>query len=352
MLRIKLTSEDLVRTRIAATWGPLGETFFSLATLQQPQGEALFGEWRRRVNAESAARTHPASALFHEALLDLFTVTGASTSIEEGLDAVRAARADHLHTELAGAVKARVHYSRATGPWAGTAWGDIAHDRADRKELVAYLQDAHRAAVAPYWPRILSRLRAEQAGHARTLAEHGVEAMLAGLPPGFRWQRPTLEIGRGALIGTVEPAGRGLLLVPSAFCRTRPITYTSPTDDQAPVLLFIPVIRSVTDAATLLTTREGGLDEALSALLGRTRAHTLDAIGDGPCTTGQLAERISASLPTASEQATVLRRAGLVTTTRHGSAVLHTLTPLGNALLNGHHFRQPTPQPPNGRHTA
>ncbi|MFE2865830.1 hypothetical protein [Embleya sp. NPDC059259] len=104
MLRIKLTSEDLVRTRIAATWGPLGETFFSLTTLQQRQGEALFGEWRRRVHAGSAARTHPASALFHEAFLDLFTVTGASTSIEEGLDAMRAARADHLHTELAGAV--------------------------------------------------------------------------------------------------------------------------------------------------------------------------------------------------------------------------------------------------------
>ncbi|MFI6588097.1 MarR family transcriptional regulator [Embleya sp. NPDC050493] len=352
MLRITFTSEDLVRTRIAATWGPLGETFFSLTTLQQPQGEALFGAWRQRVQAESAARTHPASALFHEAFMDLFTVTGASTSIEEGLEAVRAVRADHLHAELAGAAHARVRYSRCTGPWAGTAWGDIAHHRADREELVAYLQDSHRAAVAPYWPRILSRLQAEQAGHARTLAEHGVEAMLAGLPPGFRWQAPTLEIGRGALTGTVELAGRGLLLVPSAFCQTRPITYTSPTDDQAPVLLFIPVIRNVTDAAGLLTTLESGLDKALAALLGRTRARTLDAIGGGPCTTGQLAERIRASPPSASEHATILRQAGLVTTTRHGNAVLHTLTPLGDALLNGHHFQEPIPKPPHGRATA
>ncbi|MCX4869657.1 MULTISPECIES: ArsR/SmtB family transcription factor [Streptomyces] len=337
MLRINFTSEDLVRTRVASTWGPLGETFFSLMTLQQPGCRALFGGWRQSVHAESDACRHPASALFREAFLDLFTVTGASASIEEGLEALRAARPDYLDAELVGAVQARAHYSRCTGPWAGTAWGDIAHDRADRKELLAYLQDSHRAAVAPYWPRILSRLRAEQASHARTLAEHGVEAMLAGLPPGFRWQSPTLEIGRGALTGTVELAGRGLLLVPSAFCQTRPITYTSPADDQAPVVLFIPVIRSISDAATLLTTRETGSVKALSALLGRTRAHTLEAISEGSCTTGQLAVRISASLPTASEQATVLRQAGLIATTRHGSGVLHTLTPLGSALLEGNY---------------
>ncbi|MCX4967174.1 winged helix-turn-helix domain-containing protein [Streptomyces sp. NBC_00654] len=279
-------------------------------------------------------------------------MTGVSASIEEGIEALRAARADHLHAELAGAVQARARYSRCTGPWAGTAWGDIAHDRETREELVAYLQDSHRAAVAPYWPRILSRLQAEQVSHARTLAEHGVEAMLAGLPPGFRWKSPTLEIGRGSLTGTVELDGRGLLLVPSAFCQTRPITYTSPTDDQAPVLLFIPVIRSVSDAATLLTTREFGLDKALSALLGRTRAQALHAISDGPCTTGQLAKRISASLPTASEQASVLRQADLISTTRHGSAVLHTLTPLGSALLNGHHFQAPLPGQPPQRHTS
>ncbi|MFD0265779.1 ArsR/SmtB family transcription factor [Streptomyces sp. NPDC127106] len=339
MLRIVFTSEDLARTRIASTWGPLGETLLSLTTLQQTQERALFDAWRRKVDATSAARAHPASALFHEAYLDLFTVTGAATTLEEGLEALRAARADHVHSELVGAVGVRARYTRCTGPWQGTAWGDIAYDRRDREELLAYLQDAHRSAVAPYWPRILSRLQAEQAAHARVLAEHGVEAMLAGLPPGFRWRSPVLEVGRGALTGTVELGGRGLLLVPSAFSRTGPATYTSEVDGQAPTVLFVPVIRSVADAAALLTTPERGLDKALTALLGRTRAHALDAIGRGPCTTGQLAERISASPPTASEQATVLRQAGLITTTRHGSAVMHALTPLGRALLNGHHFR-------------
>ncbi|MFB7222977.1 hypothetical protein [Streptomyces sp. NPDC056227] len=37
----------------------------------------------------------------------------------------------------------------------------------------------------------------------------------------------------------------------------------------------------------------------------------------------------------ASQHACVLREAGLVLTLRHGSSVLHTLTPLGGSLLRG-----------------
>ncbi|MFE4829034.1 ArsR/SmtB family transcription factor [Streptomyces sp. NPDC056672] len=335
MLRIHFTSEDLVRTRISTTWGPLGETFFGLMTLQQPNAGAMFGGWRRRANHESVAPAHPASELFREAALDLFTVTGQAESVDAGLEALRAASADHLQAELISAVESRARYWDRTTPWAGTAWGDPAHDREDRRELVDFLADFHRVAVAPYWPRIEARLRAEHTGHARTFAEHGVEAMLAGLPPGFRWRSPVLEIGRGPVVGDVKLDGRGLLLVPSAFCRTRAMTYNSLVDDQSPVILFMPVVRTVSDAAALLTVPGSGTLKRLVALLGRTRAHALDAIGHGPCTTGQLAERLAASPATASEHATVLREAGLIATTRHGSAVLHALTPLGEALLNG-----------------
>ncbi|MFJ1797144.1 hypothetical protein [Kitasatospora griseola] len=307
-MRITFTPQDLARTRIATTWGPLGETLLALTTLQQPHSRALFGGWRQEVQARSAALVHPASSLFRETVVDLFTVTGAASSVEEGIEALRAAPADLLHTELVGAVEARARYSRCTTPWAGMAWGDIAHDRGDREDLLSFLRDVHRVAVAPHWQRITSRLRAEQTTHALRLAQDGPEAMLAGLPPGFRWKPPTLEVGGGALTDTVDLKGRGLLLVPSAFCRTRPIACTDVRDEQSPLLLFLPVTRGFSDAAALLTTARHGTDGALSALLGRTRARTLHAIGDGPCTTGRLAERIRASLPTASEQATVLRR--------------------------------------------
>ncbi|MGY3056647.1 DNA-binding MarR family transcriptional regulator [Streptomyces sp. TE3672] len=335
MLRIHFTGEDLAKTRLVATWGPLAETCFSLMTLQHHNARAMFGGWGQRVHRESAVLAHPASALFRDAVLDLFTVTGPAATLDEGLEALRAARQGHLQAEINGAIESRALYSSCSTPWTGALWGDPARSRADRQELVNFLEEYHRVAVAPHWSLMQSRFHAEQISHARILAEGGVEAMLAGLPPGFRWRSPVLEIGRGPLTGDIKLAGRGLTLVPSAFCQTRPITYSSATDDQAPLLLFIPLIRTISDAATMLTTPDRGSARALETLLGRTRAHALEAISQGPCTTSQLARRLSTSLSTASDHATVLREAKLITTTRHGSAVIHTLTAVGASLLNG-----------------
>ncbi|WP_416906034.1 ArsR/SmtB family transcription factor [Micromonospora echinospora] len=74
---------------------------------------------------------------------------------------------------------------------------------------------------------------------------------------------------------------------------------------------------------------------ALTTLLGRTRAHTLDTIGTHEsCSTGDLARKLGISPASASEHATVLRDAGLVSTTRQGREVRHRLTPLGRHLLD------------------
>jgi DNA-binding transcriptional ArsR family regulator len=70
------------------------------------------------------------------------------------------------------------------------------------------------------------------------------------------------------------------------------------------------------------------------ALLGRTRAGVLHSVR-APSTTGEIARRLLVSAATASEHMTVLRDAGLVTSQRYANSVLHALTPLGSALLNG-----------------
>lgn len=72
----------------------------------------------------------------------------------------------------------------------------------------------------------------------------------------------------------------------------------------------------------------------LGKLVGHTRSVVLRAIGDG-ATTSELARRAGVSLASASQHACVMREAGLVTTLRRGNAVLHTVTPLGAALLKG-----------------
>jgi DNA-binding transcriptional ArsR family regulator len=77
---------------------------------------------------------------------------------------------------------------------------------------------------------------------------------------------------------------------------------------------------------------------ALASLLGRTRSAALQAIADG-CTTSELAQLIGVSVSAASQHATVLRNAGLITTQRDGKAVVHTLTLLGSSLLNGEIIR-------------
>jgi DNA-binding transcriptional ArsR family regulator len=72
----------------------------------------------------------------------------------------------------------------------------------------------------------------------------------------------------------------------------------------------------------------------LTPLLGQTRAAVLHAIGTS-CTTTELARRVGVSPPSASEHATVLREAGLLSSRREGNRIVHRLTRLGLTLLNG-----------------
>lgn len=84
----------------------------------------------------------------------------------------------------------------------------------------------------------------------------------------------------------------------------------------------------------------------LTALLGRTRAKALRANAVG-CTTTELARALGVAPATASEHATVLRNARLISTRRHRNAVLHTLTPLGAALLDANRDGAPGPTSEN-----
>jgi Mn-dependent DtxR family transcriptional regulator len=56
---------------------------------------------------------------------------------------------------------------------------------------------------------------------------------------------------------------------------------------------------------------------------------------DTTATTGEVALRLGISAPSASEHITALREVSLVHSRRTGSQVVHTLTPLGTALLRG-----------------
>ncbi|MER5640654.1 winged helix-turn-helix domain-containing protein [Kitasatospora sp. NPDC002227] len=78
-----------------------------------------------------------------------------------------------------------------------------------------------------------------------------------------------------------------------------------------------------------------GVPGPLVALLGRTRAAVLEFVARHPgCTTGELADGLHVGPSGASQHATILRAAGLITTLRQRNTALHTPTAAALALLN------------------
>jgi DNA-binding transcriptional ArsR family regulator len=128
----------------------------------------------------------------------------------------------------------------------------------------------------------------------------------------------------------VHLGGRGLVLSPSFFLPEQACLFVeSEGTSGRPAILF-----PVNDPAKAEFSRdcEGGT-EALGALVGHTRAAALQVLTES-CNTSELAERLNLSLAGASKHASILRGAGLIMTTRTRNTALHTLTPLGVALLD------------------
>lgn len=185
-----------------------------------------------------------------------------------------------------------------------------------------------RVAVLPYWHRARRQLNAERDMRARIVITHGVEWLLRTLNPAVSWNSPVLQIP-GEPDRDVFLNGRGLILSPALFLPDRRcLVVDSPDESGRHVLAFSTRF----GVATVFDPLGEPDEQALGALVGHTRAAALQVLADG-CTTGELAERLGISLAGASKHATVLRKAGLISTARHRNTALHALTSLGVALL-------------------
>lgn len=249
---------------------------------------------------------------------DFLTPAEGLLGMTDALAALRETPAARLHEELA-------RLSTAARPFPSWIRAMAEGDTRALGRLAGILQRYYEAAVAPYWPRVQSRIEADRAARGRALLDGGADRLLASLPPMMRWRPPVLEadypVDRDLHLG-----GRGLLLLPSYFCRRTPVTFHN--SELTPVLVY-PV-----EHQSPRLTPQVPPERSLGRLVGQTRSEILQGIGVG-CTTSELARRADVSLASASQHATVLRDAGLLVTLRQGNAVLHTLTPLGAALLRG-----------------
>lgn len=256
---------------------------------------------------------------------DFLTPVEGQYGWDVGLDALRGIRPERMRREL--------QLLAAGAPMTPRLREFMDGGAKQLPRLMGELRAYHRAAVEPYWTQIQAQIEAERAARGRALLDGGADELLASLPPMLRWRAPVLECDY-PVDRDVRLRGRGLLLQPSFFCRRTAVTLHDP---ELPPVLVYPA------AAQLASAPAGGeaarpveeqRQRTLGKLVGHTRSVVLRAIGDG-ATTSELARRAGVSLASASQHACVMREAGLVTTLRRGNAVLHTVTPLGAALLKG-----------------
>jgi DNA-binding transcriptional ArsR family regulator len=326
MLRIFFTGDDIARTRLAARPDALWETVLSIHVLRSQQGGTAQAAWRR--SAVAALRTsalmpdlrtlfalNPPTGYFP----DFLTPFGASEGIDAGLEMLASTPTATLRGDLATLAAQRTLTSDVS------ALASASHGAGEMRRLTATIRGYYDVALAPVWSRVQAAVEADRSRRILAIAAQGAEGLLDSLGPAMRWSDGVLETSY-PVEQEMHLAGRGLLLVPSYFCWRHPVTLLDPS---LPPVLIYPAQR---DPMAAVPSGQGR--QALAALLGFTRAAALAAIGTG-CSTTELARRVGVSPAAASQHATVLRNAGLVASRREANTMMHSVTLLGSAVLNG-----------------
>lgn len=316
-LRIAFTRDDLQQVRLAGAADPMWEVVLSLHQLREREA-VTHGHWRSQVHRELRHGTPawlgtmctlvPPRGSFP----DFLTPGGVVVEAAAGYEALACTTPARLRTDLASTF--------ATRPAPGWVRELASGGRDELRQVVDAMREAHGRLVEPHWAEVHNAVSTDLALRTRKLAAGGVSALLSSLPAVRRWDGETLELAY-PVSRTLRLAGRGLTLVPSYFCTSAPVTLVDPA--LRPVLIY-PAVRAPRAAVTA----------ELVTLLGQTRAATLGALVTAR-TTSALADELGVSVATASRQASTLRAAGLVTSTRRGGAIVHHVTRLGAALLAG-----------------
>jgi DNA-binding transcriptional ArsR family regulator len=311
VLRVHLTAEDLLRTRFASQPAPLIELGIAVAALHRR--DPVLGSWRRSAAARFPQAARPLLGLIPGSATGPLFLDPVSTGLAEGLELVQQAPARLVREELQ-----RVFGTPALPPWPRLL---AERDRQAWRDLDRALRLAHDHLLRDVWPRVCSGFRAELAWRGRILAELGVQAALSALHPRISWSGTVLRIDAAPEFD-MYPRGAGLTLLPSVLWTGRPMITDHP--DGSVVIVY--------PALTPLPLIDAVATDPLAGLLGQTRACVL-RLAFRERTTSELARELGTSAATVSGHTKALRAAGLIVTTRAGKAVLHSVTPLGDRLL-------------------
>jgi DNA-binding transcriptional ArsR family regulator len=299
VLRIHFTAQDLTRVRLRPTLGPVAETVFALG-MRGRTSSASQVRWRNQLSWH-LRRSTP--------LTQLLTATQRRVQAPGDLLCLidRSPTADDSALRSAGI---------------------------GRRDATAEIMQVWRSALEPYASRMQARLAAECDARGRITMTGGVDRLLSTLHSRISWNSSVMAIPGPPRDVFLD--GQGLLLVPSLFLsqhQSAVLIGAEPETGQRALVFAAPP--SAPAGAGLWDTPDNS-SQALSALVGRTRAAALRALTSS-CTTSQLAELLGISSAGASQHAAILRESGLITTLRNRNTVLHTVTPLGMALLGVPH---------------
>ena len=316
MLRIHLTAEDLLKTRFADQPAPLLETGHAVAALQRR--DPVFGTWRSSAAARLPRIARSLFELIPPSATSPLFLDPATAHLDEGLEMVQATPTAFVQRELR-----RLAGVRGPGLYLRSL---AARDRGTWRDLDLALRAAHHHLVEEAWPRIVTGFHAELAWRSRLIAELGVQAALCTLHPSISWNGTVMQI-QAPYDLDFYPGGAGLTLMPSLLWTGRAMVAPQPDGS---VLINYPAITPL----PLIGETTGN---ALGGLVGHTRAAILELLLIERTTT-EIAGALGISAATVSGHTKVLRAAGLITTSRVGKSVLHSLTPLGTRLLSACHL--------------
>ena len=322
MIRLRMSAADLERMRFA--YSPLTEVAECLYMLHSGQVHPLHRGWFETLGeparrADSALLREVIPARGRIASLLLGGTTDATTGIERQLQQVADMDPEQLRADLEGVW--------AGGQMPAAARALIAAGAAGGRHLADELWQFWQAAIAPCWRQVRALLDADVAYRAGRLARGGIEALMSDLHPELELVGHSIQIVRRP--GSERDlTGAGLLLVPCVFAWPNLIADIGA--DGAPSLTYGPRgIGTLWETGWQVPPED---DDALGALLGRTRATILTLVAL-PRSTTDLALETGCSPPAVSAHLAVLRRCGLVTSWRSGRRVLYQRTPLASSIV-------------------
>jgi DNA-binding transcriptional ArsR family regulator len=311
--------QDLGTIRFARS--PAWETMQAVRLLIDPRGRSHHRAWHAAARESAAA----------EDLAPLFAVNPLRgwvpdfltppprvpvPTLDAQVDEIRATPAAHVAQDLERCQRT------VTGKARETVAAMLADPDGARDRLAAAVERAWDVLIAPFWGDIESLLDADVAYRSRQLADRGLRPMLEGIDPRITWRDDGVHLQDRAS-DTVDLAGRGLVLMPSAFSWPNVIAISAEP--------WQPTIAYPARGIAGLWDKPAPPPDALVRLLGKTRATVLASL-DRPASTTSLAQRHGLSPAGASRHLIALRDAGLVSGTRHGHEVRYARTRLGAEL--------------------